>query len=314
MAVIIDIANDRLYTDWGIVSKNEIFSLGAFQLNDPQSAYINLSLGCSAVPDSCSYENKVLASTSSTDERYNDKSSFLQGRTGSGATVFKIQKDSVDVATITNNTYGVFLENGSLPNSDYAGFIIDWRTVLSAFGEGCYTIKATWDNLGTSIDNISQCFKLYNYSSSKAQGTVKFRWVQNGENNNSYFSFKDFAWTQYLRVDGFFGFNQPKYIETNILRSDRTLEQVQDQIENEYTFESHLVPNYIKLQFTKDIALANEIFVTDYNYYNEDQRVLNKAVRLIEFGDFQYYPKSRNLSFEMKMGDRRNNNIKRKNF
>jgi len=317
MPVIINISNDRTQTDWGVISTADLTALGITDLGDNSGVYPRLSLGCSNKADYCDYENIVFGSLTSSDLKFNDKTSFLQGRLGTGATVFTIQKEGVDVAVITDSTYGAYYPNGDAffsGNDAYAGLIIDWREVLNAFGVGCYTIKIEWDNFGNTEEVISQCYKLYHYNDSLAEGTVAFEWQQNGEIFNQYFVFEGFTWTRYLRVTGFFGFNQPKYEETNIVRSDRSLEQVQDKVISQYEFESYLVPQYVTKQIWFDLALANSIWVTDYNFYNHDQEIASKPIRVVEFGDVEYKTKSRMAKVLITFGDRKENTIKQERF
>jgi hypothetical protein len=317
MPVTINIPNTRTTTDWGVVSTTDLSALGLTNLGNNSGIYPNLSIGCSSKTDLCEYENIVLADLGNSSSNYNDRTSILQGRLGTNPTIFTLQKEGVDVAVITDNTYGTYYPNGDAffsGNNDYAGFIIEWREVLNAFGQGCYTLKIEWDNLGTYEEAITQCYKLHHYNNSLAEGTVAFEWEQNGEIYNQYFVFKDFTWPRYLRVTGFFGFNQPKYEETNVVRSNRQIEQVEDRVVNSYEFESYLIPQYVTKQIWYDMALANKIWVTDYNFYNHDQEIAQKPIRVVEFGEAEYFGKSRKARIGITFGDRADDTIKRERF
>jgi hypothetical protein len=318
MAIDTEISDVRPSSYFGIVTKFNITSTGETSL-EPDT-YPALGLGCSgSLADLCNFKHKVLADASDSTDFKNDKSSFIQASIGSGASVtFTIQKDGVDWQTITDNTYGTYSALGTMANVNYAGFVLNWRSVLNAVGGGigCYKVKIDYTFLGVSVTTYSPCYDLMNYNSYNAEGTVKFRWRQSGKIKSSFYDFSDFSsgWDQYLRIDGEFGRPQIVYEETNITRGDYTQDQVQDQTFYEYNFETMVVNAYIRDLFGKDLMLADDIKITDYNFYNPDQEILNKRVRVVEAENIDYFSRSRLLAFKIKFGDRRENTIKRLKF
>lgn len=315
MAINTDIANTTPDSDWGIVSKGTLAGLG--ELRFAPDTFPDLTIGCDTSPEECCFKHTVVADASSSDELLNDKTAFVQLSLGITPLVtFTIQKDQVDLFTITDNTYGTFQAIGTLPLGNYSTFELNWRSVLNdgSGGIGCYRIKIEYDLFGITTTIFSETYILKNYSAEAVENTTKFKWTQNGKILNSVLDFTDFEFTQYIRVPGFFGRNEPVYEQTNIVQADRTQQQVQDRITDSFTFESGTINSFLQKIIVYDMCLANDIEVTDYNFYNTNQEIKNLKIRPLDFDNFVYFSRSRITALKIKFGNRREDTIKRNNF
>ncbi len=199
----------------------------------------------------------------------NDTKSFIRAKVVSSDTiVYTLLKDGVQVAVLNSNTYGTFYDFGSLENSDYKGFVIDWDLVQQAFGYGYYTIKTTHTSLGTTLVYESHKFHVVEYNAERADGTIRIEWYQSGSIMNG-FDYTGLGWYQSLRIKGKFGDKTPTLVIDNYQDSNRVVKQIQSKIENTYTLETELLPAYIFDVINEDGILGNDIYITDYNLLNQ---------------------------------------------
>ncbi len=85
---------------------------------------------------------------------YNDASSFFVQWLNTYTSQFLIQQRNkygtwTTVATVTDNTYGIYYAQGTIPNNPlWAGFTVNWGCVVSAFGSGIYriTVNGCYNN------------------------------------------------------------------------------------------------------------------------------------------------------------------------
>lgn len=202
----------------------------------------------------------------------NDKSSFLYKGFNATGVVIKLFKDGEELITLdASANLGTYYPFGTWNYADqenYVGYVINWDAVYQAHGIGCYFIRAERTVLGNSENIDSREFSLGLYDDTKADKSVTFKWVQNGNIKSSEFDYTGMEWTQYIRIDGRLSNWEPTLEKDEIVYSNYETIQVQDEIRNTYSFESHLVDSSTTEALTLDMMLANDIYITDFNAYN----------------------------------------------
>ena len=264
----------------------------------------------------CLYTEKVFGST--TDDAFfkNDKSTFLfQKSLPSDTITIKLLKNAVSIATITDDTYGEFVDTFDV-NPLYVMFIVDWEKVINLNGPGSYTIETTLDLIGNVTTELSRCFNLLEYSERAADKTFRLETRQTGNILRS-----DFDYTS-LSSDGEAGFyrsyrmrgrlNTPdtKKETDNFLTQDYETKQVQDQMVNEWTLQTELLPSEITNILVYEDMLANSFLVTDYSIFAHQKyrRVSLYPVDIEKVGE---WTKNVNRAYIITALDKNPNIIKR---
>jgi hypothetical protein len=263
----------------------------------------------------CAYTEKVFGSVSSNDYWKNDKNTFIYRRLIAADTVtIKLLKDNVEIATITDNTYGEFINgypSGTPEQQLYVVFTVFWQNVLIAFGGGSYKIEAELNILGSSTTETSREFKLYAYSDLNADGTVRIETVQNGNIMSSEFDFTDLELYQSYRIPGKFTEVTPGIEDDSYLDSNYKKTQIQTKLIPKWLLRTKRIPRAISLLLTRDSILANEFLITDYNIINEDIfRRVNLYVEGIEKPDIG---KTTRPIYEVTFIDKVDDKLKRNN-
>lgn len=220
----------------------------------------------------CEYIEKVFGHLTDNDYWKNDKNTFLYRRILSTDTVtIKLLKDEVEIATITDDTYGVYTNgylSGNAAQQLYVSFIVDWQKVLQIEGGGNYRISTELNLLGVISIEESQKFMLYGYSDLIANGTVRIETRQNGNIIGSAFDFTGLNLYNSYRLQGIFKEGSPELEQEFYLNTDYKKKQIQDQSIPQYTLNTKRVPRIVSLMLQQDSILANEFEVTDYNIIN----------------------------------------------
>lgn len=261
----------------------------------------------------CEYIERVFAKTSG--EWYqNDMNDFLLQKYIAADTItFKLYKDDVLQATISDNTYGTFYDFGDLNNANYTGFVIEWEKVYNALGAGNYQLKADKVILGVASTFESQKFYLIEYTDERADGTTRIESYQTGNILSSDFDYTDLlsgGWYQSFRMKGRLSTPAPKINTDRILNEDYELVQVQDKITKEYFLETEQIPAFLSNKLIYDNTLANKFLVTDYNIYNHEiyRRLDLYATDLEKVNEPD---RNRERSYKITLADKLDNNIKR---
>ena len=181
--------------------------------------------------------------------------------------------------------------------------------MLSLLGAGQYQIRKDITTAGVTTQILSNTFKLYNYTTAAADKTVKFEATFNGRIENLGTSFEDYQTS--IRLPGFFGRAEPTYTQDNILHTDYLAKQVSISVENEYTFQSNLLPSCITSEVLYFILLADDIKVTDYNLNNHSYDLIQVPVLLQDNGGTGYYVRSRDAMLNLTFVDKLKNIIKK---
>jgi len=220
--------------------------------------------------------------------RENDTTSFLFTKLGPTDTiVFKIFKGEALKATIVDNTFGEFFGAGftiadNPDAADYVGFIVDWSLVFTAFGAGVYTVRADTVIVGDAKTVRSHNYRVVQYSDGVADGTIRIKTIQNGNILSNPLNYTGLQWEQNIRIEGILFDKEPKLNVDNYIDGDRRLQQIQDQIINNFTIETRLLPADVSSKIIYDLFLSNRILVTDYNILNEDVINFEKTYNEIE--------------------------------
>ena len=255
----------------------------------------------------CEYQECVFGGA--TDDCYNDKSSFLYRKlTASDTVVITIEKDGVVVHTVTDQSYGVYIDTFTLQPL-YVGFIADWDRILTGFGAGNYKIVTTSTIAGTANVFTSCKFYLQPYTVEAANGTIRVEWWQNGNIEASQFNLTNLEWYQSVRLKSSFVPTEPTVVHDRYLTSDRRSTQIQTQVIGNYELRTKLLPQVKVETLICDMILANEILITNSNIFEKDYKQLK--VKPEEVVALNTYAENNRCSLVFSFSDRFENKIKR---
>lgn len=259
--------------------------------------------------DEC-YINPVFASSSSTDVNKNDHNMFLLEfpfvyqfqwtNTNSPMSLEEWNGSQwITTTTLTNNTYGTFYNFNSniLCIPYWKGFDIDWRQVLLAFGENLYRFRFSYNCLGTTGTLVSPPFCLKEWSCKGTDVTVRWETTMTGgrlgsiDDDQRVFEFccigppKDgvaasypVIWKDQIRVYAFFGREKTEYERVNIEYQNGEVIQVRNEAIQKFEYESALQPKWVHDRLKAYGLMADELYVTDYNWNNADYDIHKKRV------------------------------------
>lgn len=247
---------------------------------------------------------------STTTEHKNDKTSFLVRRVVSTETWnFKLIKDGIVVATITNDTYGDYYNFGDLLYSNLKGIVLDWKLVANVFGNGSYFFRIEKVFAGTTTTFDSHEYKVIPYNPEIAVNTVKIESIQNGTFLGTGWTFRGLEWYQSIRVTGALRNKQPKLEVQEYVDSSRNRRQLYDKIVNTYTLELRMIPSSVANTIIYNQAVSNEIYITDYSRFAFE--VYRKMpIKLADISLAEYYERKRSGSFELTVTDKSEGTIK----
>lgn len=249
----------------------------------------------------CDYIERVFHSESGL-EREQDRRSFLvELQDNSSFASFTLVKGNTEIPLV-DETYGEFFAVGSFSLHPLkTGFIIDWKKVFDAFGNGYYTVRIDQTNFGVVNSVESHIYWLLPFTPLNAKGTVKIETIH----NNTIDAGEDYEgmnWYKALRVRGRLGGRTIEHEEENYQRSDRKLEQIITQIKTGYTLEINLSPSYILDQLIFDQNLATTIQLTNYGIYEfKDYNKL--GVRVDEISKSEDFERNNLGLYEIKFID-----------
>jgi hypothetical protein len=266
--------------------------------------------------DLCPFESpyfeKVFAyPTDDSDEYRNDKREVLTTLLdGSSVAEFRLVKPDGTKEVLNDNTFGEYFAPGSFVNQPLkTGFVVDWLLVFNAFGGGTYYIETSQTDFGDERITNSWDYKLQIYSEQQANLTTRIKTVHNGlvKNREDY---EGMTWVRWVRVPGIFG-NKTAIVEAdNYESTSNQLVQIRDRVKYEYLLSVELVPSFVINTFTEDRLQANEMFVSNYALFGheifEDKQVYSMPSEFTP----EYYTRNTKATFEMKLLDVDQSNIK----
>lgn len=258
------VPDDNQMTRGGIVHRAE-----APTLNDATPDSLGIVCDCT-----CVYRTPVFASTDlATNEFQNDSSDFIYRTVLAGDTVeIKLFKNGVELATITDDTYGIYSPLGTFGNTSpqlpeqllYVGFLVQWQKVLILEGSALYEIRTEVTVLGNLTEFRSEIFHLIQFGLHEANGTVRVDSYMNSNVERSEFNFIGMDWFKSKRVRGEFRRLEPKIEIENYADTLRTMHRIQDSIVDEYELQTSLMTGDISDDLIYQHLLGDRVIVTAY--------------------------------------------------
>lgn len=205
-------------------------------------------------------------------------------------------------ADLTTNAIGVpypFLSK-CIPN--WKGFEVDWRKVLITYGQGLYRIRNASILFGNTSYLVTEPFCLREWScnstSNSAHGTVRWETKMAGGSlgsiiddkkmfnfccsantaNTPYSKNPIVTWNDSIRVYGFFGKEKTEYERQNIEYNNGEVKQVRNEAIQKFEYESALQPKWVHDRLKAYAFMADELYVSDYNWNNSDYDINKKRV------------------------------------
>ncbi len=224
----------------------------------------------------------------------NDKSAFLFTKSLATDTItIKLFKNDVEIATITDNTYGIFSSTfASQPLK--VGFLLEWEKVLNLEGTGCYKIAADSVIINQASTNESICYNLKPFTEEAARDTVVIKSFQNG-NIEFGVDYTGMNWEQRIRVEGNFKKLPREFIIENYRDTLQKIEQIQHGVERFYILKTKLIPFQVSNPLMDDLLHGNSLFMTDYDLY-ANERFIDLKVYPIQPED-EIYPTEQTKGF-----------------
>lgn len=214
----------------------------------------------------CEYKENVLVDLLDDDHFKNDQSSFLIQRFPAQAVDVFLYKGEAEIAQITDDTYGAYYPS-FIANDLLTGVVLDWRTVVAAFGHGTYTLRYSLD--GGNLE-MSRMFQTANYSPITADQTVRMTVFQDGNTINGidYTDLLSGGWRQDFRIPGQLKEVAPTYEnDVYLLGGGQDQRYRQESIQKttvrNYELETYLIPDIVYDLILEGIK-SNTILLSDY--------------------------------------------------
>lgn len=237
----------------------------------------------------------------------NDNTTFAFIKTISTDTFsLSLWKNGVNVATITDNTYGDFVSSYASKPKQYS-FVINWDLVYQAFGNGNYIFKNNYTSVGVANEFVSQEFCLSQYNDTEANGYIKFDWFQDGEilNNNFIFCTPLF---HSIKFNGLLNIDSPKTNKDSYATSEREIKQFRTEQVNNYTFSSKMINQSMYTLLNENIFLAEKLTITDFNLFGTGFK--QKDFKFNEVSEFNDPNNTRLINLKLSLEDYKQNIIK----
>ena len=194
---------------------------------------------------------------------------------------------------LNDNIYGQYFGLGDVPgHPSYAGYQINWGSVMNTFGIGCYRFRVetsfttvTLSDLGEPMPTVhegclvSPVFDVKMWNCFVAHGTVKFETWLTGLIGDPYEDYKKHdlcgvLWYDSIRVGGFIHYaKSPEYLTNNLewgAPNDGKIEKVSDEQIQRWQYNSRYLPEYVHTRFATFAMMSDLMFASDYNINNSD--------------------------------------------
>ena len=261
----------------------------------------------------CEYVSNVFASIADSTGYKNDKSSFLISLADETSTLEITLVGPNDETIIDDDTFGEYFSKGSFTNtenqSNYLGFIADWKKILTIKGAGFYHFKFKENVFGEDFETESIKYRLLSYNEVQIFKTIRFKFIQNGIIENG-LDYTGLNWTTEIRISAKLKFLASTLEQDNYLTSNRTISQIQDKKTKNFEIETGLLPSTIG-DMLENGSLSNNILITNYDWFSY-KLLEDFAINITEISDFKGNYKLNPLgSFVFSATERQQNNIKR---
>lgn len=262
----------------------------------------------------CCYNHIVLASLDSGSDYKNDYSGYFHKRQITSETVEFVLLDLSDGTEyiLNSNDYGTFKGFGTIPDApQLSTFILDWKKVLVDLGEGSYKVIKRINVVGIAVVHEYLVYDLYNYSTSRADTTVRIDVTMEGllEKQGIDFTGSEFKTT--LRLSGFFGRREPKWEEDNLIDRSYNKRQISMKQTNEYKFQTNMIPDCLTFEIFDFMLFSDNIRMNDYNLNNHTYSFVNFPVKLANNEGTSYATTTRKAVVNLVFNDKIVNNNKR---
>jgi hypothetical protein len=248
-----------------------------------------------------------MASTTSGRLEYNDFNGFyFKRQMALDSCLFVLVDSSGTEYDLDDNTYGEFKDFGDyVTQPDLTTYRVDWRNVLNTLGEGRYQVKKEMSIAGIPFTEYSNTFNLVEFSNDVADKMVRIDCVMNGKLVHLDVDFKGTDFRTSLRTMGYFGNRDPKYTQDNLVNRSYIAKQISMSQDNEYQYQTGLLPVCITEELYDFILFGNELYANDYNKANHDYGFLRFPVEFKGNKGAKYYPNSRNSRVNLTFSDRK---------
>lgn len=261
----------------------------------------------------CYYNNLVLAHQTDSETYKNDFTGFYyQRQTPNDSCDFILHELSTgDTYALNNNIYGDIKNFGDIAgNEDLTTYILQWRKVLTILGAGQYQIEKSITTAGISTSIISNTFTLEEFTTEKADKSIRIDANMDGKLVHLDTNFKNSGFKTSVRTKGYFGRRNPKYKQDNLVKRNYEVKQISMSQENEYQLQTGLIPECITKEIYDFILFGNDLFISDYNLNNHSYGYKIKPVELATNKGTKYFTTNRDANINLTFKDRIKNKRK----
>ncbi len=218
---------------------------------------------------SCKFIEDQFADTSPTATSFTkDQKQFLRRKAlASDTIVMKLFLDDVEVATLNTNAYGTYFPT-TVPQPLYVGYLVDWTLVFLAFGGGIYKVVTEATILSNLTTSDSAEYRVMQYSSYAADGSVRIDTIMNSNIEASEFNYIGLNWFQSVRLPGRVSEIDPDETFDSYLTTVRDRNGFQMQTVPNYSVDSKLISGDMFRFLSRNNVLTDQIFISDYNQCN----------------------------------------------
>jgi len=262
----------------------------------------------------CCYQAEVFAQMEESDDDKNDYTGFWHKKQvpNETANFFLVDLGNNEETPLNDNALGIYKNFGSInDNPNLKTFVLKWKKVLQAKGEGVYTVVKRVSIAGVNYEEADINYKLRSWSVKMADKTVRIDIRTNGLMERLNVDFENSNFETALRFNGFFGRREPKYEEDNIIYSNFVSEQISMMQTNEYTLQSNLLPSCMTQPIIDFLLFANDIYLNDYNLNNHLRDLIKFPVKFADNKGTNYFSTTTKAVLNLTFSDKNVNNIKR---
>lgn len=194
----------------------------------------------------------------------------------------------------------------SFPNEPDAYYCTaDWGQILSAHGQGSYTLAIAYDIAGVSGLLLWGDYRLLPYTIQNALKTARVRAIFNGKQTIDGIDFTNSNVESTHRFYGYIGNRQPNMAIDNIIYDNREMKRVIRENLNDYEIITDPEDECILRPLLELFLISeNELFISDYNAHNHSYRYLDLPVIVSESPSVEYKDFSRKAVLKCKVSDK----------
>jgi hypothetical protein len=271
---------DRIFKEYGAIKLPVVF-------NEQDRGYVR-----------CCCDFMVLASGSSDTWKNDKNSAWIKLSDPTDTVEAVLYKNGVPT-----NYVPVAVPFINEPNAFY--WTISWFDVLVSDGEGCYTLKISYNISGIIQEFTWGVYTMKEYSIYNALQTARVRVMLNSHQEIEDINFSGSNVEDSLRFYGFIGNRQPNTEIDNLIYQSREVKKVVRENLNSYEILTDPTCDDLIRKLTDLLLLSeNELFISDYNKHNHSYRYLDLPAIVENAPELTYYPTSRQASLKCVVGDK----------